>query len=435
MSELAASPAADAELATARWSSPRLLAFRFGFSFVAAFWLPTPFDQLPGGGWLASANERITQLVLPWFARHVLGIVGPLNFGTGNNSSSDTTVNYAWAALALSLAAVVTVGWSIAAPRTAHHAVLERWLRVYVRVLLAWAMLHYGLSKVFGGQFPALTPAVLERSYGESSPMGLLWTFMGASMPYKIFGGAGEVLGGVLLCFRRTTTLGALVLIAVLSNVVALNLCYDVPVKLYSTSYLLFAVYLASADVRRLLNLLVWNRATRPAPDDPLFRDRRLSRAAQVAALAFLAVACFLHASQARKSTDRWNALVAGHALLGTFEVEEQARGGKSVPHSDTTRWQRVTLDNRLYARLGDGSSIRFGLTENRATKRLTLSELGSSTVAGELTYAGDGTGRFTLEGKVRGEPLLLRLRKLPEAASVLQGRGFHLISEQAYSR
>ena len=65
--------------------------------------------------------------------------------------------------------------------------------------------------------------------------MGALWWFMGASIPYIIFAGAAEVLGGLLLVLRRTAALGALVAFAVMVNVMMLNYCYDAPVKLYST--------------------------------------------------------------------------------------------------------------------------------------------------------------------------------------------------------
>lgn len=66
---------------------------------------------------------------------------------------------------------------------------------------------------------------------------------MGYSRTYTIFAGAGEVIGGVLLFFRRTTTLGALILCGVLANVVALNFSYGIPVKIFSSLLLLLAYF------------------------------------------------------------------------------------------------------------------------------------------------------------------------------------------------
>ena len=97
------------------------------------------------------------------------------------------------------------------------------------------------------------------------------------------------VLGGMLLFLRRTTTLGAMVCLAVLSNIVALNYCYDVPVKLYSTNLLLMAVILLAPDARRVLGLLVLNRPAEPADlSAPGFQNRKLRIAAVVLQVLFV---------------------------------------------------------------------------------------------------------------------------------------------------
>ena len=55
----------------------------------------------------------------------------------------------------------------------------------------------------------------------------------------------------------------------VMTNVVALNLCYDVPVKMYSASILLMATFLLAPDMGRLLNVLLLNRPTVPRVPNP----------------------------------------------------------------------------------------------------------------------------------------------------------------------
>ena len=93
--------------------------------------------------------------------------------------------------------------------------------------------------------------------------MGLLWTFMGYSGVYSVFAGLGEVIGGVLLFFRRTRLLGALVVAMVMSHVVVLNFAYDVPVKVFSTHLLLIAVLIMTPDRKRLLNFFILNKVVR----------------------------------------------------------------------------------------------------------------------------------------------------------------------------
>jgi uncharacterized membrane protein YphA (DoxX/SURF4 family) len=114
--------------------------------------------------------------------------------------------------------------------------------RDFLRLGLAVTMVVYGFSKVWVRQFPPLDEWTAFQSYGDSSPMGLLWRFMGHSPTYERFTGFAEVLAGVLLATRRTATPGALVMVAVMANVVMLNFCFDVPVKLASTHLLVFAL-------------------------------------------------------------------------------------------------------------------------------------------------------------------------------------------------
>ena len=87
---------------------------------------------------------------------------------------------------------------------------------------------------------------------------------MQASKPYELFGGGGEVLGGLLLFHRRTALLGALVSIGVMANVCALNWLYGVPVKLFSTHLLLTAALLLLPHRHNLWALFVQNRPTVP---------------------------------------------------------------------------------------------------------------------------------------------------------------------------
>src|SRR5262249_30085415 len=159
-----------------------------------------------------------------------------------------------------------------------------------------------------------------------SSPMGLLWTFMGYSKPYTIFAGASEVVGGMLLFFRRTTTLGALLLVAVVGNIVILNFSYDVPVKLFSSNLLVMAIFLVLPDLRRLANLLLLNRPVDAVRRGPLFATRWMNHAAVVAKVLFIGYALFHHVDLKRASTRTYGDNVPKHALYGIYDVEEFIR-------------------------------------------------------------------------------------------------------------
>src|SRR5262245_36306351 len=141
---------------------------------------------------------------------------------------------------------------------------LGRWLHLVVRFELAFTLFGYGFAKFYGGQFGELSLHRLTQEIGDLWPMTMVGTFMQASKPYELFGGLGEVLGGLLLFHRRTTLLGLFVTIGVMTNVCALNWLCGVPVKLYSLHLLLAAVFLLAPFRHNLWALFVRNRPTTP---------------------------------------------------------------------------------------------------------------------------------------------------------------------------
>jgi hypothetical protein len=137
-----------------------------------------------------------------------------------------------------------------------------------------------------------------------------------------------------LLLFRRTATLGAMASAAVLLNIVMLNFCYDVPVKLYSLNLLLMAIFLMLPDLGRLANLLVLNRPAAAASlDSPPFKVRWIKpRWMKIGAIAFkvLFIGYFLYGTV----TEGWQGY-KGFVLnrpkapiYGLYEVENFNRAG-----------------------------------------------------------------------------------------------------------
>jgi hypothetical protein len=124
-------------------------------------------------------------------------------------------------------------------------------------------------------------------------PMGLLWKFMGYSTAYTFFGGCAELLPAIFLLFRRTALLGSLLAFAVMLNVVMLNFCYDVPVKLYSLNLLLLSMFLVLPDTSRLFDIFVFNASAQPSNlREPVLSHNSVRRTALV--LKFTVLAIFL---------------------------------------------------------------------------------------------------------------------------------------------
>src|SRR5262245_1149019 len=236
------------------WGLARRIGFRYVFCYFTLYFYPYALGLLPVGA-PAEWNQRLWRRFVPWVGEHVLHLDQRITiFPAG---SGDTTCNYVELLCFVVLALAATLLWSLLDRRPRCHERLHAGLRFGLRFVVGTTLIGYGMAKVIQTQFPFPGTFRLEQRYGDSSPMGPLWTFMGFSYGYNLFTGLAETVGGVLLFYRRTTTLGALWLVGVMANIVALNFFFDVPVKLYSLHLLLACAFLALPDAGRLWRVLI----------------------------------------------------------------------------------------------------------------------------------------------------------------------------------
>ncbi|NOT30206.1 MAG: hypothetical protein HOP15_07145 [Planctomycetes bacterium] len=269
------------------WSAPRRLAFRFLFVYLLAYSFPFPLSALPYGPSAVNAwSKSVWAPFVRWFGAAVVRL--PEAITVLPNGSGDTTFNWVEFAAFLALGCVGALIWTALGRSASSHPRLAAFLRGYLRYVLAVAMLGYGMAKVVPQQFSAPSLDRLTSTYGESPPMGLLWTLMGASSAYQFFAGAMEVLAGLLLLTRRTAVVGALVACGVLTNVVMLNFCFDVPVKLHSSHLLLMAGLIALPDTRRLFQAVVLGREVPAANVSEVFGAPRARRVVRLATALFV---------------------------------------------------------------------------------------------------------------------------------------------------
>ena len=95
--------------------------------------------------------------------------------------------------LLLTIAILGTITWSIFDKKNRNYEKLNYWFLVLSRYSLGYYMIHYGLFKIMPLQFGEIDFWRMLQPYGESSPMGLAWTFLGYSKGYNIFMGRGVV--------------------------------------------------------------------------------------------------------------------------------------------------------------------------------------------------------------------------------------------------
>jgi hypothetical protein len=422
----------------AQWNAAKRIGFRFIFAYFVLYLFPFPLNAIPGAWNPVRHWYQGKQWLALWTETHLFGLPAPvpvLPSGSGDTMSQ-------WAAQAdmLLLALGITVVWTLLDRTRRSYGRLNQWLQVYVRFGLASIMFGYGFAKIIPTQMPFPFLDRLVEPFGEFSPMGLLWAFMGFSSVYEIFTGIGEALGSFLILFRRTTTLGALLLCGVLVNVVLLNYTFDVPVKLYSTNLLLMAVFLAAPDARRLFTVLVLNRAVPPKPAPPLFTTFRATVAGTCVATVLVGYTIYNNVSF---GLTNYRQSIGPNApqppVFGIWDVESLTKNGIDQPPllSDSTRLKRVVFSelSRGQFRFMSDSVERFLVKVDSVKHEIALTGRFDPKQALRLTYAKPDTNHLVLAGRLGADSVVVKLRRVDEKRFLLTSRGYHWIQEQPFNR
>ena len=422
-----------------RWSPAQRIGFRFCLVYFGLFCLTTQI--LPSLNPLVNVEIAdpatlwpIRQIVF-WTASHVFGVSHALVYeGSG---SGDKTFDWVLAFCVLAAAALVTGIWS-AVDRRRNYSKLHAWFRVFLRFALASQMFVYGMSKAVPLQMPYPYLAKLLEPFGQFSPMGILWYSIGASPAYEIFAGCAEMLGGILLVVPRTAMLGALVCLADMTQVFALNMTYDVPVKLFSFHLILMSLFLLAPDARRLAAFFL-NRAVDAARQPQLFATRRANTIALAAQIVF---GIWLIGANVYGSRISWHTYGGGRpkpALYGIWDVDQMSIDGQLRPPllTDRDRWRRAIFDspNRLTFERADDTYTGYGAAIDVNHNTLALTKPADKKWAAHFTFARPAKDRLTLDGEMDGHTVHIELRLFDRNRFLLVSRGFHWIQEYPLNR
>jgi uncharacterized membrane protein YphA (DoxX/SURF4 family) len=434
------------------WCPATRVVFRFVFCYLALYclYVSSFVEQIVKFAFTLRFTDTSYDLfwhrVVPWVGSHLLHLAKPITIFS--NGSGDTTYDNVLILCELFLAGVATVIWSALDRNRSEYRRLYEWLRFVVRLVLSSAMLIYGMDKLIPVQFGAMTLTRLSTRVGDLTPFRLLWTFMAASKPYTICCGAAEVLAGILLIFPRFTTLGALIAMADMANVFALNMSYDVPVKLGALHYLLMSLFLLAPEARRLANVLVLNRAAAPREIRPLSSHLWVNRAAQIlmTAVAVLLLSVLTHESFKRYAAENSPNAGTQPALYGVWSVDEFAVSPHATSPLFTAflisdlrispgdeRWTELIIDNDPLAgiRLNNGviDSVRLKLDAGKST--VSIDDPADASWKCDFVYQRTGD-QLALQGQINGNAVAMKLHRANWKGNLVT-RGFHWINERPF--
>jgi hypothetical protein len=415
------------------WTPAQRGLFRFMFCYLGLYNFPFPLGLIPGADRGQVIYSALWAKLVPWFAMRVLNMsrpVMPLQTGSG-----DTTFRWVQTCCVAALALLASLVWTVLARRPLNHRGLNAWFQVYLSLSLGCALMNYAAVKLFGVQFPFPRLETLMETYGQSSPMRLLWTFMGISRQYEIFTGTIELLGGILVCLPRTRTLGALICAGAMANVFVLNMSYDVPVKLYSLHLLVMSVVLLLPALRPLIDFLVLGRASKLSTVESLLHSPRFTRAWPAMLLVFTLAACSVIFVRAYKNMNIYTEASRRPPLYGIWTVTQ--------PHSATgdatsdLLWRLFIVDDADSAMIQDVEGRRevYAMRFDAREKTVILRKYDGSGWISKFQVYQPSPSVLVLDGRYGAAPAHVEMQRLNEQRLLLVSRGFHWINEYPPNR
>jgi hypothetical protein len=262
--------------------------------------------------------------------------------------AEDSFVNWG---VVLVFAAIGSVVWSFRNDSETNYDKLYYWLRVVLRYRLALGVIAYGFIKLFPLQAPLPSISNLNTAYGDHTAWKLFSLSLGVVPNYESFLGAVEVVGGLLLLNRKTTTIGTLVLLPFLGNVFFSNLAYEGGEYVYSGLLITFALVLFAFDAIRLFRLLSLELPASPNRFHLVLNEQwqRYGRFALKSAFVLFTVLLygFTTYSTYRNGPARFPKTPGLPGAAGLYNVSEFRVGGKTLPYAknDPVRWQDVVFE------------------------------------------------------------------------------------------
>jgi hypothetical protein len=330
------------------WPQWQKILFRIAFVFFLAMSIPN------SAGWY---TDLVT---FDWTRLHYRDVYDIARFGSGLDFFGRTIFGSSlegYATWIATLLASIVVGliWTVIVKaikrEPKHYNLLYYWIRVVVRYRAGIGIIGFGYTKLMPTQMPYPSFGLLNTHFGDFTLQKIYWLSVGIVPWYQVFAGVVELTAGILLFFRGTTTLGAILLFGALGDIVYVNFAYDGGVHVYSSYFVLLAAFLLIKDIPKFWNLLILEHFTVPDSYYPVFTQKWQQYARYglktfvfglfVVYLFWLQYVNFKYDPYKQPST-------AGiKALRGNYHVTEFKINNREIPYSptDSVRWQWATFE------------------------------------------------------------------------------------------
>ncbi len=448
------------------WKGYRKIGFRFFLIFFVLFIILLDWSAIPVFSYLYYYGGLSTALdsIIAWVGKDLFHIpyiiISPYDA-----EHNDRTYVYLLYFIIAILSILGTIIWSLADRKRQHYNQLYYWLTTIIRYYLAFTMFLFALYKFFKLQFPDLDYYTLTEQTGDMSPMHLAWAFFGYSYGYNVFMGIAEC-AGLLLLFRRTTTAGAVLTMAALANVIAVNYSFDVHAKIYPTALFVMALFLLLKDGQRIFQFFFTGQAVSLSViKAPVFQKPWMQTAKTMLKIIVIAYFLISHliANIAYKK-DFEEGLKAKSKYSGIYDIDLFVVNKDTLSKEDISRWQQLIIGDRMLEAVRfKGDSIAFAsvnadkkeiivsgnLTDLSSHMQEIYNELGASDdtyykmdsilVARQMVTSFDyelsDSSKLVLKGTIKNDSVYITAKRRPVEIKDfrLMKRRFHWINEASY--
>lgn len=432
------------------WSLTEIFIFRLVLVFFIILFIPYDlnlYHSLNGGGFSFQNLFQIATYRTSFISESLY---------VGNHLEG----YYNWLiALLLALVGAIVWGFLKREQPIKEYNQLYYWLRVALRYRLALAIIFTGVVKLFPIQIPEPTLSDFHTPYGNF----LLWkmyylTNAVSSALYIPSLGILEIVGGLFLLNRRTVTIGAGLLIALLTNIVIVNYVYEIGEQVYSSFLLLIALVIILPDVPGLYNLLFLEKTTQYKEFSPVFSKLayKLRSVFQVVFLLTITGFTVLTFVSWKDTNYPFPKTKGIENIKGIYNVKEFKYKGKVLPYSitDSVRWQNVVFEEwntisirnnipvkidslkprivfqedskRNYEQLGNSGRHFFSYEHNEKKGKYSLKLVDKSDTKLKYTFSLEKRNKNELLLKgidVKGDSLNITLQRLPKKYLLQEGR------------
>lgn len=326
------------------WKTYEKVAFRIAFIFFILISIPSSW------GWYR--NLFTTNWFRPGY-RDVYDVARfqPDFINVNTESGRWGMASYASWGVALVIAIIGAIIWGVIDKKRKEYNLLYYWLRVVVRYRAGIGIIGFGFTKLFPVQMPYPSISNLLTDFGDFTAQKIYWLSIGIVPWYQVFAGIIEVTAGVLLFFRRTASIGAVLLAGALANITFVNFAYDGGVHVYSAYFVLLALFVLWYDVPSIYKLFVLQQYTVPVYHYPLFTKQwqRITRWTLKWGAFFVFVVLLFYLQWWNYRYDPYKQPVH-KGLAGTrgvYNVTEFRLNNEVIAYSpkDSLRWSQVTFE------------------------------------------------------------------------------------------